>query len=329
MPRFKLVARGRSLVALKPVLTRTSSSGTNPMSWSSSYTNIAVGDTIRLAWTANGVDGAGDTHVVTSDDIILASEGSYSFPWTAFAATTFAGGAIVTVKERIERGIYSSAWSNIISDTMTSFAVVHRRSEEIDFGYGGGPGALASPITIQSGDKVVVFLSASFNGSAMNSLTANSGAITFTEIGSTTAVNRRGYAYYADTSGVTSLNLSLAVTGSTQCITVHAVSVQGAAAGAPAGSYFERRSTTNEDPHDVDGGLALPAGGTVLSMVGEAGNLVWSGAIEFSGSEITAVTAQHSAVAQQLTAGNITILGQPSGGSGYTTLVIANVSFSP
>ncbi len=111
---------GATAVITAPVLTKTSSSGVNPMSWSAVYTDLAVDDVLRLSWTKNGGAATTETHAVTSDDLILASEGDYSFSWPAFvtASAAFINGDVITVKERIERGGSNSAYSNILTDTV-------------------------------------------------------------------------------------------------------------------------------------------------------------------------------------------------------------------
>lgn len=105
-----------------PILTQTSTAGTNPLTWDATYTNVQTGDVVELAWTLNGVAGAGETHTLTDQDIIEASSGSYTLPWTNFR-TAIAGGGAVTAKERINRsGVTPSLYSNVLTDTVSAAA---------------------------------------------------------------------------------------------------------------------------------------------------------------------------------------------------------------
>lgn len=117
--RLRMFGKGSTgLVA--PVLVKDSAAGANPLTWSAYYENAQVGDVIRLYWTVNGVAGAGDTHTITSGDMLSASEGAglYNISFSVFDALTFTSGQTVAVWERIERGAAASAISNVVSDTM-------------------------------------------------------------------------------------------------------------------------------------------------------------------------------------------------------------------
>lgn len=313
-----------------PVLTKTSAAGHNPMSWDGTYTGLQVGDTIRLSWAVNGGAATTETHTVTSDDLLVASTGSLNLPWPAFAAASagFAGGSIIAVKEWIERGAAKSPDSNTISDT-TALAVssILRRAESIRPGYGGGPFSPASPITIASGDKVLVTIfSYGVSSPVIASLTANSGAIAFTKIGTPAAGdgNFSAVSFYADTSGVTSLDLvATASAGAFAEVLFLVTSIRDAAAGGPASSYYERRSLAGTGPYDVDGGLSPPTNGQVILGMGVP-NAPYSftGATEYAGAEVGTDIKCSQAFATA--AGNV-ILSGPD----YAPLFICNTTWGP
>lgn len=212
-----------------------------------------------------------------------------------------------------------------------AYTTILRRAESVNVGFGAGPVALASPVTIESGDKVLILVYVD-SGITMSvtGITANSGAITFTSIGNSTPNTDTVHAFYADTAGVTSLTLSFTLSGATSELGAQIISIKGAAAGGPVASYFEFRAAGGTDPHDVDGGLAALAGGSLISFVFGNGVKTWTGATEYSGSEVAgAASGNTMAAAEQTTAGNITILGSGSGGPSFSNMVIADVSFAP
>lgn len=104
-----------------PVLTKTSAAGANPMSWSGYYAGLEVGDVIHLEWEVDNVAGAGESHTVTSEDVLAATdpEIGLNLPWLLFADTSdfFADGDVIEVWETIQRGASFSADSNVLTDT--------------------------------------------------------------------------------------------------------------------------------------------------------------------------------------------------------------------
>ncbi len=321
------------LELIAPVLARTSSDGTNPMTWTTYFEAIVVGeDYARLRWR---VDGGAWT---TEDDVLLDEElasalyydnmegGEGVLEWPLFAAATFAADELVEVQGGLRRGS-ETAWGNIISDTMAGAAsAVFRRAEVINVSYSPGTYNLASPVTIDDGDKVLVLVHGNYNGATIT-FAANSGAITFTKIGSGGAAGAE--AFYADTSGATSLDLALTTAGFPRGFGVHVLSIKGAAAGLPADDFFEVRSIAGQDNHDVDGGLEAPANGVMVILVGERGSnpiTGWVGATEVS--EVLE-TDWRSAVAVQTTPANATVAGQSGGGISYDNMHTVVTTWSP
>lgn len=322
-----------------PVLTQTSAAGGNPLAWSTAYTNLVpdASDYVNLRYRENGGAWITETPVlVTSAWVATYVVDGTRHPWPLYDADTFPASTLVEVQGGVTRGADATVWSNIVGDTMAAaprVTAVHRQSAILDLAYGTGPGTM-SGVIIEAGDKVVIHVHGKFNDvpQTITAVTANSGAITFTQIGTpTAAANDRVYTFYADTAGVTSLNLSIAVGGSTQVMAVHVHSVQGAAAGTATASHHEVRNITNPDPIDLDGGLSVPANGVALLAVTNYASpslpLDWTGATE--NADVNTGAVVRSATATQTVNGNVTILGQPSGGPGYGNIGITNTTWSP
>jgi hypothetical protein len=115
-----------------PVLTRTSSSGTNRMDWSASYPSttpwdgVDSGDKVDMRFRVNGGAWTNDTRQVLDAAALIAG----TFAWPVFNGTTFAAGAFVEAQEmklRFVGGVLTdtSAWSNIVSDTMGGAGLVN------------------------------------------------------------------------------------------------------------------------------------------------------------------------------------------------------------
>lgn len=208
-------------------------------------------------------------------------------------------------------------------------AVTHRSTAYFGTGYGSGPATL-SGVTISSGDKVVVFIHNSGNGAqTVTGLTANSGAITFTQICVNPNWNDRLYVFYADTTGVTNLDLSATLSGSSRDTGFSVVTLTGAASGSAVSCTVSENSITNPDPIDVDNSLSAPTNGALLVSVWSGTSS--SGHVYTGATEIGSVVSggDELSVASQTTAGNVSILGQPSGGPGYGGLLAAAVTFQP
>lgn len=109
-----------------PILTLTSTPGTNPMSWSGAYNNTLMwdgagnGDKVRMRFRVNGGAWATEAdQVLDSDQFLLPG-----FAWPTFDATSFPGGSLVEVQEQKARFVsnvetQTSAWSTTLSDTMS------------------------------------------------------------------------------------------------------------------------------------------------------------------------------------------------------------------
>jgi hypothetical protein len=244
--------------------------------------------------------------------------------------------AVVTVSLTIGGETREIGFTTEAAEPAPSYAAVHLRSALVAYSYGSSPanGTEAAKLTglaCEDGDKIVIYLDCHFNGEkSVTAVTANGGTIAFTPIGATPAGSRVAYAFYADTAGLTSLDLAIAVSGSTRAIHAHVFALRGAQTGGPDASSFERRAVTNEPQHDVDGGLSLPAGGSILLMVGSSSILPFSftGATAFAGSALTDAQSG-SAAAEQTEAGNVTVNGKATGGLSYTTLNIVNTAWAP
>lgn len=115
------VVEGGEVTPNAPVLTLTSNVGDVPPNWTASYTGIILGrTTIRLNWRikpSGGVFGgwSSEDHLITSDDLI-----NGQWDWPAFAATAFAEGADVEIREYqvLDAGVGEtvSPASNVLSD---------------------------------------------------------------------------------------------------------------------------------------------------------------------------------------------------------------------
>lgn len=211
----------------------------------------------------------------------------------------------------------------------------HMTSQRINFAYGGSPmSTTGGPFTITNGAKVVVHLDCKFGaggGQTISTVKANSNALTFTLIGSSAAGQERTFAYYLDTSGITSITEITVDPGgnSTQEVAIHAVQIVGAAAGAPASNNIVITSITNPDPIDVDGGIASTVNGVQLCMVGGAESSTYT----FTGATALAATVVGDASASRIAAktgpGSIEMPGQGSSGPSYVALRTSNTVWEP
>jgi len=302
--------------ATAPVITRTSTSGDNPMRWSGSYADmIPDSDYITMRWRVNGGAWNRDTdHLFTSDDFWDSEDGVAAFAWPLFAAATFPGGALVEVQEGVLRSPDPIVWGNIVSDTMAAaVSREHKRSAEIAIGFGGGAGTLpGGSITFSALDKVVLHLSilSTTNPGTVTGVTANGGALAFTKIGeSDAAYYRKAHAYRLDlpvgTTILTDISVATTIAAAFN-IVMHVEAIRGSTAGAPAASYFEKRTSAAPGAQDVDGALAVAANGQMLVSVGNFGNAAgtWTGATQ-DGEVVDAGTSVASAIAAQTTAGDV------------------------
>lgn len=276
------VAAADALVA--PVLTKTSAAGTNPMSWRGEYTNASPGDVITRYATVNGTPLDPESHTLTEFEVIEIATAmdlgeGYNMPWPVFAGTVFADGAIVVVWETHTKASVESDPSNELTDTMAGGSgalAVFRDAAVIPFAYGTGPYSF-NDVAIESGDKVVVLLTCYFtNGisdgdAQIASLTANSGAISFAQAGSASGrvdalgMTARSFVFWAATSGVTELDLSLTTVGVCRWAGMTVIGVKNAASGAPASTACGALSSAGTAEYDVDGGLSADgAEGEVL-----------------------------------------------------------------
>lgn len=325
------VAASGSLTA--PVLTKTSATGHNPMSWDSLYTDLRVDDVIRLSWTKNGV-ATEETHTVTSDDVIAASDPDIGRAWAwagyAAAAASFVVGDVITVKERQERtGSTPSNYSNIPTDTIAgSVSVAYLGGADLAYGYGSGAISTAA-IPVTNGDKLLIALSMSYNTATSHTITAKDAAnnpVALTQIGAT-LVNGGGrlQLFRVDTVAVGTITLTITPNASTQDGVVLVAAIRGAQAGAPAASALEARAITNPDPIDVDEELAIPANGRVVVAFLSGGPHTYSG-----GTKIADIAnSVRLSLGVQSVAGDLGVAGQPSGGPGYQTVLIGATSWSP
>lgn len=106
--------------AVAPVLTRTSVAGTNPMSWSSDYTDLIIDtDYICCRWRVDGGAWTNETNVLF-DSAFFMDYGvdAATYPWPLFAAATFNGGEVIDVQEGILRAPDATVWSTSLTDTM-------------------------------------------------------------------------------------------------------------------------------------------------------------------------------------------------------------------
>lgn len=336
-------------VLTAPVLSNLASGwapGDNPPAWSAYYADaVGYGDgkgsEVRARWRIDGAEWTTEAWEGLDDELITGE-----LTWPLLEAADLSAGGFFEVQEQhvIDRGLETerlSYWSNVWSDALNEIVVptnvvpTHRQTAILDYNYGTTPPAIPAGFAIEDGDKLVLHLAIQFNGASntVTSITANGGAISFTQIGALAGTgNEKAATWYADTSGVTSItDLAIAVSGSTNCIGYSCFTVAAAAAGAPSDSYREIRSVTNEDPHDVDGGLAAPANGALLLLAGAGTptpSFTWSGAVEQS--EVNnAATDTNLTIsgAIQTTAANVTIRGQAGGGPQYAYVFIANTTW--
>jgi hypothetical protein len=267
------------------------------------------------------LDFVGD-HLVDGDPIV----------WPLYDAATFTAGQTVGRQVGIIREGATAVWSNEVSDEMAAAPAVtatHRAGVLHSFGYSSGT-ATINDIPLTAGDKVVVHVHTISD--AEGTVSGNGGAVTFTKIGeSASGTGNRSRAYYADTSGITELDL--AITGSGYGKFIEVVTLTGAAAGAPASSNFASISAAGEETHNADGGLNPEANGVcVLSMCGHdipsGPQYVWTGATEVV--EIGDATAEGSA-AFKTSSGTATINGANGvpAGPGYGTLTRAATKWNP
>lgn len=267
-----VVFGGETIELTAPVLTRDSADGANPMTWTAVYTDVAVGDIIHLAWTVNGVAGAGDSHTLTSDDIILASEqeGAYQISFTVYLATVFEGGDVVAVTETIERdGVFSPA-SNTITDTIAITAVTYSHGDEatsassstvVSFStlaFAGGGRALLSLTCFSNGGGGVDSVPASLTITP----TAGGAGINCTKLGSGGKFVGRAIAFYLSDSDVTATNYDITGTrpAAARSNTVMYGTLIGANPTPTSGPTFSSASETN--PHATTS-LTCPSDGLI------------------------------------------------------------------
>ncbi len=198
----------------------------------------------------------------------------------------------------------------------------HRSTQIRDYGYGSTPGTAWDSFAIADGDKVVLHVHANENVGTITAISANSGAITFTQVGSPVSDgNDRVSLWYADTSGATAIAIAFTAGSSVKGIGFTAFSVTGAASGAPAASAKSYAYAGGDDAHDIDGGLAAATDGVLLLTActpnSGVGDFVWTGATEAAEVDTTPA-AMSSAI--QTTAAAVSIAGPNVGGLGYTPL---------
>lgn len=116
------LASGVTVTSLTaPVLTRTSSAGTNPPTWDASLPDLHDGDTIELYYTT---DGSTPTATGSPQGTHTAVATEETINWGAAWPASFTGGATVKWAERYGRnpgtGMIWSPLSNVLSDVMPS-----------------------------------------------------------------------------------------------------------------------------------------------------------------------------------------------------------------
>ena len=204
-------------------------------------------------------------------------------------------------------------------------SVTHRSTQNRSYGFGNTPATAWDSFAIADGDKLVLHVYAQENVGSLSAVTANSGAITFTQIGTTASDgNRRVSAWYADTTGVTSITPAFTVGASVYGMSFAAFSVTGAASGTAAANAISAGYVAGPETIDMDGGLAAVTDGALILTAAYEYNaappFTWTGATEVD--ETDADTAALSS-AVQTTAAAVTIngAGHPSvPGPGFGSL---------
>ena len=147
--------------ATAPTISRTTPSGSNPMSWSGDYPGVIPdSDYLRCRWRVDGGAWTYETdHLFTSDDFFNSEDGVAVYAWPIFDTYAFPAGALVEVQEGILRNNVT-VWSNTISDTMQGIIqTAYLRGETFNYGYGFAPMSLVSPVTVQANDKLLINVS--------------------------------------------------------------------------------------------------------------------------------------------------------------------------
>jgi hypothetical protein len=202
---------------IAPVLTLTSTAGTNPMSWSSFYEDAVIGtDYITMRYRINGGSWIDETDVLFDSNFWLTYHiDGDPYPWPLFAVDTFAGGDVVDVQEGIKRGGVTT-WSTSLTDTMAS--------TDATYAYGGLATSAGSSTSVSfstlpfTAGRALIFLTCFTNASAgtdsaPTSLTltpsAGGAAINCTKLGSGGRAVGRAFAIYESDSDITATNYNL------------------------------------------------------------------------------------------------------------------------
>lgn len=315
--------------------------GQNPTAWQSTYPNAqgyapisGAGDQVRAHWKL----GAGSWNVTAWEPLDDELTDGVAPPWAFLTDGSLNAGGVFQVYEEVVRDLglptqqfstVSNTWTDTLSAVISAPTVVHLRTEEIDGLYGTGPFAAGSALACLSGDKIEITIFGHYSGSGgVTGITANAGALTFTQAGTGTAVGSdRVQKFWCDVGAVTSLTLSFTVAAATDKLDLEINAIRGALAGAPVSSYYELRPVTNADPHDIDGNLNPPTSGVAIYSIGAG-----SGAIAFTGATALATQVNGKyyvrSASKVTTTGDVTIGGNASGGPSYTDLLIANSSWN-
>lgn len=256
-----------------PVLTRTSSAGTNPMTWSAAYTGLVVGTSyITMRWRVNGGSWTNETdHLVTSDDAFDMGDGTASFAWPLYDAHTFSSGDLVEVQEGHKLS-GTTAWSTILSDTIAGAA---------SYAHGGKATSATSSTAVSftslpfTAGKALVALSCFSNaGGTVDSVptsltltpTGGGTSVTLTKLGSGGRSASRAVAIYVSATNITAGNYD--VTGTRPNAARSNVLFYGSLTGnsTPTTGPTFTTGTSEVNPH-ATASATCPTNGIVLGWL--------------------------------------------------------------
>jgi hypothetical protein len=297
--------------------------GTNPPDWDTEVDNYITydsgtgsGSSLRIQWRFNGGAWTVEDWQGLSDAAL--AEG---FSWPLLNAADFTSGGLFEVQAEhgMDVGLPTeqlSGWSVEWSDTLdaiTGLVPTARFISSQNLNFGAGP-ATFTGVAIGGASKIAVFVRFAPNGAqSITGITANSGAIAFTKAAGS-ANTDSAQLWYADVAaGVTNLDLTVTLSGSTQMLAVAIMEIAGAALGAPVGTAFTQKVfKSGAFTAPIDGGLVIPTNGAATFLAMQNHSMTFTGATKDQESAAADSTGQFYALAHTDTTGTVTVSGSNS-----------------
>jgi hypothetical protein len=309
--------------ALAPVLTKTSTTGVNPMTWTTVYAGMALdSDYIAMRWRENGGAWTNETeHLFSTADWLDNIDGTLAIPWPLYAAHTFAPGTVVDVQEGVHRGTDAIVWSTAITDTMVNAATITQAGtfNSDDLAAEGYPTTLTKTFTVTAGrpgfavNAEQAATSATWNGVAMTKL-GNQG----------TAPNSSPASVWLLPSNVSAGSGTLAITFAAAIGKVALTVFSGANLGTVSDTKIVNESTSPAQPAT---NLSFPSDGIGYAFAFGlyAASFTWTGA-----TKISDILFNNTSGSNASSAAKVTIASRPiaTQSAGYSNMIAIGFNHS-